>query len=1194
MTMQKRQRGVILKYEGLQKLQNAKNELEIQNNHGQKYTFEQLSELTELDICTVKKVFYCSQGVDIRTLERIFITFNLKLTSTEYSTSIVNKQFDLEEAISTEAFYGRTEELASLEESILRDRCRLVGILGMGGIGKTTLSVKFAKQVQDKFEYVIWRSLREAPPVQDILANLIQSLSSDEEIEAYLPESLRERILQLLDYLRNYRCLVILDNMESILSSGTRAGIYQEGYEGYGELLKVVGEATHKSCLVLTSREKPKEVASLEGKALPIRSLQLSGLNIMEGQELFNSKGLCVAKDKWTQMIDFYAGNPLALKIISTTIQDVFLGNINEFLQHDSTVFGDINDVLEQQFNRLSSLEKNIVYWLAINREPMEISELQEDIVLPIPQSKLLEALESLRRRSLVEISQEAKLYSPEIFGVSELSTNWRSSSIFVLQPVLMEYVTEKLVAEVCSEIFTGEAVLYKSHALMKANAKDRIKEAQVRFILKPVIDGLLVIFGSIGCIEQHLNKTLEKLRDKSPLEAGYAAGNIINLFCQMSTNLRGYDFSYLTVWQACLKSAQLQEVNFAHADLAKSVFAETFGSVLSTVFSPDGTLLAICDIHGEIRLYQVKDGKLLLTCKGHKNFVTSVAFSPDGKTLASSSIDSTIKLWNVNTGQCQKTLQAHYREVGSVAFNLQGNMLVSASNDRTVKLWSVSTGECLKTFRGHSNNVLSATFTPDGLMLASGSDDNTIRLWDVNTNKCKTIFDGHSGGIQTIGISPDGLMLASGSDDNTIRLWDINTGKCKRIFYGHDNAVCHITFNPQGDTIASGGRDQTVRLWSISTGECLKILEGHTDWVFSVTFNPQGDMLASGSQDQTMKLWSINSGECLKTFQGHSNQVLSLAFSPDSKTLASGSSDSSMRLWDVCTGNCLRIFQKHDVAVRSVAFCPDAQTLASGSHDSLVRLWDISTNKCIRTFEGHTAAVWSVAFSPNCQTLASASDDQTIRLWDFDTGQALGTFQGHNTSVWSVAFNPSGKILASGGFDYLVKLWDVSTCQCLRTLEGHTSWVWSVAWSPNGEILASTSADGTLRLWSVITGECVRILQTNTSWLYSVVFSPDSQTVASCSQDYTVKLWDVSTGECLKNLQGHTGRVWSIAWSPDNQTLASSSEDETIKLWDITTSKCLKTLQLEKPYNQMKIIGVKGLTEAAIASLKKLEAVER
>lgn len=71
---------------------------------------------------------------------------------------------DWGEAIDVSIFYGRTHELTKLQQWIEQDKCRLVALLGMGGIGKTALSVKLAQLVQEGFEFVIWQSLRDSPP----------------------------------------------------------------------------------------------------------------------------------------------------------------------------------------------------------------------------------------------------------------------------------------------------------------------------------------------------------------------------------------------------------------------------------------------------------------------------------------------------------------------------------------------------------------------------------------------------------------------------------------------------------------------------------------------------------------------------------------------------------------------------------------------------------------------------------------------------------------------------------------------------------------------------------------------------------------------------------------------------------------------------------------------------------------------
>jgi hypothetical protein len=408
----RRNRSIILTPQGLKKLQDARHETEIWENDGERHTLEALGERTGLGCGTVAKVLAREKGVDKQTLERFFRAFNLELDKSDYSrptpdltqpkSTIIKSRQDWGEAPDVSAFYGRTEELSKLEYWILNERCRLVALLGMGGIGKTSLSVKLAQQIQEQFEVVIWRSLRHAPPIKELLANLIQFLSNQQESD--LPETVDGRISRLLDYLRSSRCLLVLGNVEAVLRSGDRAGYYREAYQDYGELLRQVGESPHQSCLVLSSREKPKELASLGGETLPVRSFQLRGLQEVEGQEIFKAKGLfCGTETESRLIIERYAGNPLVLKIVATAIQELFEGNISEFLAQGTAVFGDIRDLLDQQFNRLSDVEKELMYWLAINREPVSLSELREDIVSPVSQSKFLEALESLGRRSLIE-----------------------------------------------------------------------------------------------------------------------------------------------------------------------------------------------------------------------------------------------------------------------------------------------------------------------------------------------------------------------------------------------------------------------------------------------------------------------------------------------------------------------------------------------------------------------------------------------------------------------------------------------------------------------------------------------------------------------------------------------------------------------------------------------------------------------
>ena len=204
---QRRRRGVILSLLGIQKLQEARYQVEIIENDGARFTLEELSYRTQLAPFTVSKVLARAEGVDKQTLEYFFRAFGLELTPSDYlrvrgvggnsgdegvgvdggekelpdfSSSIQNpkskiqNRLDWGEAVDVSIFFGRAEEISKLEYWIVNDRCRLVALLGMGGIGKTSLGVKLAQQIQAEFEFVVLRSLRNSPPLEELLVNLLQ------------------------------------------------------------------------------------------------------------------------------------------------------------------------------------------------------------------------------------------------------------------------------------------------------------------------------------------------------------------------------------------------------------------------------------------------------------------------------------------------------------------------------------------------------------------------------------------------------------------------------------------------------------------------------------------------------------------------------------------------------------------------------------------------------------------------------------------------------------------------------------------------------------------------------------------------------------------------------------------------------------------------------------------------------------
>src|SRR5262249_14498774 len=195
-------------------------------------------------------------------------------------------------------------------------------------------------------------------------------------------------------------------------------------------------------------------------------------------------------------------------------------GDITAFLVEGSMTFHGIHQLLQEQFERLSALEQALMYWLAIERELTPLEALRAELLSPVTKREVIEAVHSLRSRSLVERGEQG--------------------AVFTLHPVVLEYVTERLVELVSEKIFERRRVLFLQHALLQGQARDYIRASQAGLIMQPVLDRLVSSFGSVQGLEAHLDGLLHLLRTLPPAQQGYGAGNVINLLVRLNGHVSG------------------------------------------------------------------------------------------------------------------------------------------------------------------------------------------------------------------------------------------------------------------------------------------------------------------------------------------------------------------------------------------------------------------------------------------------------------------------------------------------------------------------------------------------------------------------------------------------------------------------------------------------------------------------------
>ena len=320
---------------------------------------------------------------------------------------------DLSEMPELGDFYSRTPELDTLTTWILQQHSRLITVTGISGIGKTSLAVQLVQQIKDEFEYAVWYTLDEFPTIDKFQSNLIQLFSQSEKLDS---SPTNQKRLPLIKYLQNHRCLVVLDDVQNLFCSGELAGKYKPEYEQYRSLFKQIEKLSHQSCCLLIGWEQPREVTQLKNQNTPIRTLQLKGLDIAAGWEILRDCGL-EESDNSEALIHRYEGNPLWLKSVANLIEELGIGG-TELLLDDTILLPEkLKDVLQQQYDRTSELEKQVMSLLARENQPVNVAKLLQNG--QISSSNLLNALQSLSRRCLIE--------KPE--------------SLYTLPPVLRQYI---------------------------------------------------------------------------------------------------------------------------------------------------------------------------------------------------------------------------------------------------------------------------------------------------------------------------------------------------------------------------------------------------------------------------------------------------------------------------------------------------------------------------------------------------------------------------------------------------------------------------------------------------------------------------------------------------------------------------------------------------------------------------------
>ena len=666
-------------------------------------------------------------------------------------------------------------------------------------------------------------------------------------------------------------------------------------------------------------------------------------------------------------------------------------------------------------------------------------------------------------------------------------------------------------------------------------------------------------------------------------------------------------------------------------------------GEVLTALrVTPDGSHLIVCSRSLSLRIYaldrldssdELLQPRLVRTLKPHSTPVVTATIDTSSALLATGSADGVIKIWDIRDGYLTHTFRGHTGLISALHFfDLPAELVVSAERNkqktRTVNGSSETSG-------GQSIENQSMT-SSISLRLASGGEDGNIRIWDLVKKKAVASLESHVSVVRALSFSTEHATLLSASRDKTLTTWDPKAWRVRKTIPVLE-AIESAGFIGNSSYAFTGGEHGVLRIWETETGreitkeqavkpesegivQVMEVIQGHSlmtvhidnslkiysteqlndsasledfetleverqlsgshDEVIDMAFvGLKKNVLALATNSESIRLISIDLEEEQSTdapyfgadigqLDGHEDIVICLDVDWSGCWLVTGAKDNSARLWQfnqrTSSFDCHAIFTGHAESLGAVALPSQAPTetsaahqspldhpptfLLTGSQDKTIKRWNITSHASLKgsrafyTKKAHDKDINAIAINYNSTLFASASQDRTVKIWSVDEGEVQGVLRGHKRGVWSVQFAPkntpsvsgdsgaasSGRgLIVTGSGDKTVRIWSLSDYNCIRTFEGHTNTVLKVIWIPQGDSTDDTSKQQQQQ--------------------YALA--------ASAASDGLVKIWDCATGECAATLDNHTDRVWSLAVSAKTGHLVSGGADSVITFWANTTA---------------------------------------
>ncbi len=619
-----------------------------------------------------------------------------------------------------------------------------------------------------------------------------------------------------------------------------------------------------------------------------------------------------------------------------------------------------------------------------------------------------------------------------------------------------------------------------------------------------------------------------------------------------------------------------------------------------SAVCSPDGQILAVGTLEGEIVLCTFPDGAEVHRIS-YGGPIRRLLFSPNGHYLAIACAN-TARVWDCQTQAFVTPELEHPGPVLTLAFHPRGQRLATGCTEHQARVFAFPsvTGEPLFAPVQHDQYFvdmfgampISPIFLDEGRGLLTATRSGFVWRNTENGAVVRSIASPTSD-FFSVAVSLDGRYFAIGGREGA-QIWEVAHGEraaspllpTQRL----RQLATAVAFSPDGRTLLVGGSDRTLTRWSVPNGQAIGGPLIHPTAVNLVALSPDGRSLATAQHGGLVRVWTApleNPRDYPVPIDG---QLSAGQFSRDGRfLLPSGHNNRSCslrstRVYEVATGQPAGPTLQGGGLILDAAFSPNGHQVAAlialvgSQQDRLfrskptstqpgqVKLWDWRTGELTCMPLATPAEPRSLDYSPDGQRLAVLCAGGQVLIINPVAGQMVTQWQAHKEH-WSsglflsnglLRFSPDGQSVVTIGLDAVVRVWDVATGKERYPALAHTLNFncTDAQFSADGRLLATASFDKTVRIWDYATGQPLAKALPHPDYAFRMVFSQDGTQLLTGCRDGMARLWDWRTGRLVCPAFEHKDEIQVVGLHPNGRWVLLFSDDGIFRVWDARTGK--------------------------------------